>query len=83
MGVDADALCVEGSSLAHWGPRELHRLVAHFLRARFPLLLALNKADLGAAGGNIRWGKGMGRGAAEGPAFEGPRREGWLAGFSG
>ncbi len=58
VGVDADALCVEGSSLAHWGPRELHRLVAHFLRARFPLLLALNKADLGAAGGNIRWGCG-------------------------
>jgi hypothetical protein len=53
VGVDADALPVEGASLAHWGPRDLHRLVAHFLRARFPLLLALNKADVGSAAGHI------------------------------
>ena len=31
------------SSLASWGEWELHRLVAHFLAARFPILLALNK----------------------------------------
>jgi len=28
-----------------WGERELHRLVAIFLQLRFPMLLALNKAD--------------------------------------
>jgi ribosome-binding ATPase YchF (GTP1/OBG family) len=27
----------------HWTPEKLHRLVAHFLRVRFPMLLALNK----------------------------------------
>jgi len=26
-----------------WTEAELHRLVAHFLRVRFPILLALNK----------------------------------------
>ncbi|EGD77538.1 hypothetical protein PTSG_12765 [Salpingoeca rosetta] len=35
---------IERSMLA-WGPRDLHRVVAHFLRIRFPILLALNKAD--------------------------------------
>jgi hypothetical protein len=29
-----------------WGPQELHLLVAHFLRLRFPIVLALNKAEL-------------------------------------
>jgi hypothetical protein len=49
LGVDAGGLCVEGASLASWGEREAHRLVAHFLHARFPILLALNKSDLPAA----------------------------------
>lgn len=31
------------SSLASWDEWHLHRLVAHFLAARFPILLALNK----------------------------------------
>jgi len=35
------------SSLASWGEWELHRLVAHFLAARFPILLALNKVSQG------------------------------------
>lgn len=39
------------SSLAAWGPWELHRLVAHFLAARFPILLALNKVSR-----RQRWG---------------------------
>jgi hypothetical protein len=37
------------SILASWGEWELHRLVAHFLAARFPILLALNKVRLAAA----------------------------------
>ncbi len=32
------------SPLLAWGERDLHRLVATFLVARFPILLALNKA---------------------------------------
>lgn len=38
---------VGNSSLASWGEWELHRLVAHFLAARFPILLALNKVSQG------------------------------------
>jgi hypothetical protein len=37
------------SSLASWGTWELHLLVAHFLAARFPILLALNKVRSSAA----------------------------------
>jgi hypothetical protein len=37
------------SILASWGEWELHRLVAHFLAARFPILLALNKVRAAAA----------------------------------
>jgi ribosome-binding ATPase YchF (GTP1/OBG family) len=36
-----------------WTPLHLHRLVAHFLRVRFPVLLALNKADVGSAAAHI------------------------------
>lgn len=35
------------SPLLSWGPADLHRLVATFLAARFPLLLALNKVGCG------------------------------------
>eukprot|EP00043_Microstomoeca_roanoka_P016414 m.167578 g.167578 ORF g.167578 m.167578 type:complete len:123 (-) comp16454_c0_seq10:855-1223(-) len=28
-----------------WGPRDLHVVIAHFLRIRFPMLLALNKVQ--------------------------------------
>jgi len=31
--------------IATWGEAEVHRLVAHFLHARFPIVLAMNKAD--------------------------------------
>mmetsp|Transcript_17162 Transcript_17162/g.28418 ORF Transcript_17162/g.28418 Transcript_17162/m.28418 type:complete len:197 (+) Transcript_17162:150-740(+) len=33
------------SKIPGWERKDLHQLVAHFLRIRFPLLLALNKAD--------------------------------------
>ncbi|KAG2422688.1 hypothetical protein HXX76_015852 [Chlamydomonas incerta] len=46
VGVSVGQLVVEGASLAHWSEAHLHRLVAHFLQARFPILLALNKADM-------------------------------------
>lgn len=39
--------------LMGWGEREVHRLVAAFLRARFPVVLALNKADLPTSEANI------------------------------
>lgn len=32
-----------------WLPADLHRFAAHFLRLRFPILLALNKSDLPSA----------------------------------
>ena len=37
------------ASVRAWREADLHRLVAHFLAARFPILLALNKADVAAA----------------------------------
>ena len=40
-------------ALMTWGPAELHLLVAHFLRLRFPILLALNKADLPGAAEHV------------------------------
>jgi len=43
MGVDLKTISSE--ELRLWMPIDLHRLVAHFLRVRFPILLALNKCD--------------------------------------
>eukprot|EP00051_Salpingoeca_urceolata_P014028 m.177793 g.177793 ORF g.177793 m.177793 type:complete len:881 (+) comp17971_c0_seq4:220-2862(+) len=43
MGLSAKTLAEE---LSQWTPRQLHHAVAHFLRVRFPIVLALNKADL-------------------------------------
>lgn len=37
-----------------WTEGDLHRLVAHFLRVRFPILLALNKADVPGALEHVR-----------------------------
>ncbi|KAI5687715.1 Serine hydrolase [Leishmania braziliensis] len=37
--------------LRTWGPQELHAFVALYIRLRFPLIVALNKADLPAAAG--------------------------------
>ena len=39
--------------LREWGSRDVHRLVAHFLRLRFPILLVLNKMDHPQAGAHI------------------------------
>ena len=33
-------------NLSSWTALDLHRIVAHFLRIRFPILLALNKCDI-------------------------------------
>ena len=35
----------ELSNLAQWSEEVLQRIVAHFVRIRFPILLALNKCD--------------------------------------
>ncbi|AYU81882.1 Serine hydrolase (FSH1)/50S ribosome-binding GTPase/GTPase of unknown function C-terminal, putative [Leishmania donovani] len=35
--------------LRTWGPQELHALVALYVRLRFPMIVALNKADLSTA----------------------------------
>jgi hypothetical protein len=46
-GLSLEALLAEGHNpqrLAGWGERQVHELVAHFVAARFPILLALNKA---------------------------------------
>jgi len=47
-GLSLEALAQEGhnpnSPLAAWKEAQLHDLVAHFVAARFPMLLALNKA---------------------------------------
>ena len=36
---------IDGVRLQNWEPHHLHRIVAHFLRVRFQMILALNKAD--------------------------------------
>jgi ribosome-binding ATPase YchF (GTP1/OBG family) len=41
----ADGSLPQLIALADWTPEHLHRVVANFLRTRFPILLALNKAD--------------------------------------
>ena len=37
---------IGASNLASWSEERIHGLVAHFLAVRFPILIALNKADL-------------------------------------
>ena len=51
-GLDANRLSGP-AGLPAWGAADLHRLVACFLRVRFPVVLALNKADLPTSGGYI------------------------------
>uniref|UniRef100_A0A7S3R6V4 RWD domain-containing protein n=1 Tax=Dunaliella tertiolecta TaxID=3047 RepID=A0A7S3R6V4_DUNTE len=41
-------------TLCAWGEADLHKLVAAFLAARFPILLALNKCDTASAPRHIR-----------------------------
>lgn len=50
-GVKLDTL---DETLPYWDRRMLHSVVAHFLRVRFPILLALNKADLPTASAYIQ-----------------------------
>ena len=56
-----DPRAITRERILAWTEHELHLLVAHFLRVRFPILLALNKADLTGASARIeavkvRWG---------------------------
>ena len=51
-GLDANRLSGP-AGLPAWGSADLHRLVACFLRVRFPVVLALNKADLPTSAGYI------------------------------
>jgi len=41
-------------NLLNWDASQLHRIVAHFLRIRFPILLALNKCDLPNASKHVK-----------------------------
>ncbi|MEW5306220.1 MAG: hypothetical protein WDW36_008702 [Sanguina aurantia] len=56
VGIDPAGLSAEGarSPVSHWGEWEVHRLVAAFLQARFPILLALNKADMSTSADHIK-----------------------------
>lgn len=52
-GLDAGRLTDPVHGIPAWACGDVHNLVACFLRVRFPILLALNKADLPAASGFI------------------------------
>ncbi|GAX85197.1 hypothetical protein CEUSTIGMA_g12616.t1 [Chlamydomonas eustigma] len=53
VGLSFESLIVEGASLDHWDEARVHQLVATFLQMRFPILLALNKADMSGAAHHI------------------------------
>lgn len=58
LGLSVNALLLNTEAatalLCAWSEADLHRLVATFLAARFPILLALNKCDTAAAPRHIR-----------------------------
>jgi ribosome-binding ATPase YchF (GTP1/OBG family) len=45
-GVAVNSLHDSALGILSWTAPKLHALVAHFLRVRFPVLLALNKSDI-------------------------------------
>jgi ribosome-binding ATPase YchF (GTP1/OBG family) len=45
-GVSVNTLHDSALGILSWNSTKLHVLVAHFLRVRFPVLLALNKSDI-------------------------------------
>jgi len=45
-GISVNSLYDSSIGILSWTAPKLHSLVAHFLRVRFPLLLALNKSDV-------------------------------------
>ncbi|CCW68401.1 unnamed protein product [Phytomonas sp. Hart1] len=51
IGIANDTMLQD--QLKTWGPRELHLLVAVFIRLRFPIVVALNKVDLPTAKGLV------------------------------
>lgn len=46
-------MSMEGITLPSWPAALLHKVVAHFMRVRFPILIALNKCDSPRAAANI------------------------------
>ncbi|EKF33365.1 hypothetical protein MOQ_002764 [Trypanosoma cruzi marinkellei] len=51
MGVTSEADLM--SQLPVWRPAELHRLVALYVRLRFPIVVALNKSDIQSVAGEL------------------------------
>ena len=49
----SDSTRLESNVFLTWQKKDLHLLVAHFLRIRFPVLLALNKSDLPESKGHV------------------------------
>ncbi len=45
-GIAVNSLFDSSIGVVSWNASKLHSLVAHFLRVRFPILLALNKCDI-------------------------------------
>jgi ribosome-binding ATPase YchF (GTP1/OBG family) len=45
-GIAINSLCDSSVGVLSWNAARLHSLVAHFLRVRFPIVLALNKCDI-------------------------------------
>jgi ribosome-binding ATPase YchF (GTP1/OBG family) len=45
-GIAINSLCDSSVGIVSWNASKLHSLVGHFLRVRFPVLLALNKCDI-------------------------------------
>jgi ribosome-binding ATPase YchF (GTP1/OBG family) len=52
-GLDACRLSCGRDGIPGWSAADVHRLVASFLRVRFPVVLALNKADLPDAAAHV------------------------------
>eukprot|EP01065_Artemidia_motanka_P019983 TRINITY_DN23904_c3_g1_i1.p1 TRINITY_DN23904_c3_g1~~TRINITY_DN23904_c3_g1_i1.p1 ORF type:complete len:880 (+),score=250.20 TRINITY_DN23904_c3_g1_i1:88-2727(+) len=54
MAAERAGLEVSGpQALLSWTPQMLHLLVAHFIRLRFPVLVAMNKLDLASTAANV------------------------------
>jgi ribosome-binding ATPase YchF (GTP1/OBG family) len=45
-GIAVNFLCDSSVGVLSWNASRLHSFVAHFLRVRFPIVLALNKCDI-------------------------------------
>ncbi|KAH3765597.1 GTPase C-terminal family protein [Pelomyxa schiedti] len=52
-GVNTHLMQLNGLPITEWTASHLHSIVAHFLRVRFPILVALNKCDRPSSAANI------------------------------